>query len=97
MGGLIGFLINHKNILMSRRSLNNYQKKFKFFPVKRIELFLHQKVKLIIANAEAVKRNIIEEGAPKNKVKVIYNGFINPKNKKKESINNFKKKLGLKK
>ncbi len=42
------------------------------------------------------KRNIIKEGAPKNKVKVIYNGFINPKNKKKDSINNFKK-LGIEK
>ena len=97
MGGFAGFLNNHQNIIMSRRSLNYYQRKFRFFPIKRIELFLHKKIKLIIANANAVKKNLIDEGASKDKIKVIYNGFIRPKDKHKGSIKNFKKKLGLNK
>ena len=42
MGGFIGLLNKNKNIIMSRRSLNNYQKKWKLFPVRKIENFLHQ-------------------------------------------------------
>ena len=78
MGGFIGLLNKNKNIIMSRRSLNNYQKKWKLFPVRKIENFLHKRVKLIIANAVAVKKNLIEEGASK-KIKVIFNGFVRPK------------------
>ena len=96
VGGIIGVFINHQNIIMSRRSLNNYQQKFKLFPIKKIEVFLHKRIKLIIANAKAVKKNIIDEGAPKNKVKVIHNGFVKPKPQKEKSSNSLKKKLGIK-
>ena len=97
MGGLVGFFNNHQNIIMSRRSLNHYQRKFRFFPIKRIELFLHKKIKLIIANAHAVKKDLIEEGAPKEKLRVIYNGFINTKYKQKESRGKLKESLAIKK
>ena len=96
MGGLIGILNNHQNIIMSRRSLNDYQKRFKFFPVRRIELFLHKKIKLIIANSNAVKKNLIDEGAPKEKLRVIYNGFINTKYNHKESRAKLKESLAIK-
>ena len=88
-------LVKHQNIIMSRRSLNNYQNKFKFIPIKKIESFLHKKTKVILVNSEAVKKNIIDEGVPANKTKIIYNGFIKPKEDLKESKNNFKKKLGI--
>ena len=97
MGGVIGILLKHQNIVMSRRSLNNYHNNFNFFPVKKIEKFLHKRIKLIIANANAVKKNIIEEDVNKEKVKVIYNGFVKPKTIPNESLNEFKKKLGVKK
>ena len=97
MGGFIGLLNKNKNIIMSRRSLNNYQKKWKLFPVRKIENFLHKRVKLIIANAVAVKKNLIEEGASKKKIKVIFNGFVRPKPTRKETFTNLKKKLGIKK
>ncbi len=96
-GGLIGILNNHQNIIMSRRSLNHYQNKFKFLPLRKIELFLHNKIKLIIANAIAVRKNLIDEGAPKCKIKVIYNGFVNTNDKQKESRDKFKEVLGIKK
>ena len=97
MGGVIGILLKHQNIIMSRRSLNNYHNNFKFFPVKKIEKFLHKRIKLIITNANAVKKNIIEEDVNREKVKVIYNGFVKPKTSASESLNEFKKKLGVKK
>ena len=68
---------------MSRRSLNNYQNKFKFIPIKKIESFLHKKIKIILVNSEAVKKNIIDEGASANKTKIIYNGFIKPEERSK--------------
>ena len=71
MGGFIGLLTKNQNIIMSRRSLNNYQKKFKFFPVRKIENFLHKRIRLIIANASAVKRNLIDEGASDKKIKLF--------------------------
>ncbi len=97
IGGFIGFFVNHRNIIMSRRSLNYYQHNFKLLPVKKLELFLHKKIKLIIANAKAVKKNLINEGAPEEKVKLIYNGFIKPKKEIGISPDNLKKKLGIKK
>ena len=96
MGGLIGLLNKNQNIIMSRRSLNHYQNKFKFIPLRKIELFLHNKIKLIIANANAVKKNLIEEGASKKKINVIFNGFVRPKPTRKETFTNLKK-LGIKK
>ena len=97
VGGLIGYFLNHPNIIMSRRSMNNYQKKFKFLPIRKIEMFLHKKIKLIITNAKAVRQNIISEGAPKNKVKVIYNGFIKNNTNFKASPYGFKQNLGIEK
>ena len=97
MGGFIGLFTKNENIIMSRRSLNNYQKKFKFFPISRIENFLHERISLIITNASAVKRNLIEEGASDKKIKVIFNGFIKPKSAQNETVAILKKKLGIKK
>ena len=97
MGGFIGLLTKNQNIIMSRRSLNNYQKKFKFFPVRKIENFLHKRIRLIIANASAVKRNLIDEGASDKKIIIIRNGFIKPKAIQNETSTILKKKLGIKK
>ena len=76
---------------MSRRSLNNYQQNFKLIPIKKIELFLHKRIKFIIVNARAVRENIINEGAPEKIVKLIYNGFIKPENEQNVLPDNFKK------
>ncbi len=95
IGGFIGLLTNNQNIIMSRRSLNNYQKKFPFINIRKIESFLHKRIRLIIANANAVKRNLIKEGAPEKKIKVICNGFIKPKSAKNETHAILKNKLGI--
>ena len=61
---------------MSRRSLNLYQEKYKFIPVKKIEKFLHKHSKFIIGNSKAVYNDLIQEGVDRNKLKTIYNGVI---------------------
>ena len=45
----------------------------------------------------AVKKNLIDEGASKDKIKVIYNGFIRQRISIKDRLKIFKKKLGLNK
>lgn len=93
-GGIIGLLLNHKNVIMSRRSLNAYQKKYKIIPLRKIEEFLHKYSKIILANSKAVYSELIEEGVKKEKLKLIYNGVILTK-KKKFDMRNIKKELGL--
>ena len=75
-GGLIGWILKKKNVLMSRRSLNNYQKKYKFIPISRIEKFLHSKVKYALGNSKAVISQLEKEGVMKHKLKLIYNGVL---------------------
>ena len=58
---------------MSRRSLNNYQKKY-FFS-KEIESFCHKKMDLIISNSTEVKNQLInDEKVNKKKCITIHNG-----------------------
>ena len=60
-------------LIMSRRSLNLYQKNFPLS--KTIEKFLHKKVDKILVNSKAVKNQLInKENVSKNKIKIIYNG-----------------------
>ena len=70
-------------LLMSRRSLNIYQKKF---PLSRaIEKILHKRIDKILVNSKAVKNQLInQENVNKNKIKIIYNGV---RTKKKVTIN----------
>ena len=90
MGGVIGILLKHQNIIMSRRSLNNYHNNFNFFPVKKIRKFSIKGLNLLLQTQTQLK-NIIEEDVNKEKVKVIYNGFVKPKTIPNESLNEFKK------
>tara|TARA_B100000035_G_scaffold258318_1_gene228617 strand:- start:12582 stop:13745 length:1164 start_codon:yes stop_codon:yes gene_type:complete len=93
-GGIIGLLLNHKNVIMSRRSLNAYQRKYKIIPLRKVEEFLHKYSKIILANSKAVYSELIEEGVKKEKLKLIYNGVILRK-KKRFNMRNIKKELGL--
>lgn len=89
---VLGF---EKKLIMSRRSLNNYQKKFRI-PIRMIESYFHKFTKLILTNSEVVKKQVIEEGVDENKIKVIYNGIIAGKRKlNKTQISNFKSNLNI--
>ena len=75
IGGLISVLLK-KKIIMSRRSLNNYQKKNKLFKI--IEPFLHKKCTKIFVNSNSIKTQLIkEENVEKEKIELIYNGVKN--------------------
>jgi glycosyltransferase involved in cell wall biosynthesis len=62
---------------MSRRSLNNYQKKL---PGSRcLESLLHRRVTALFGNSEAVINQLVEEGADPKKTNLIYNGVDSEK------------------
>lgn len=87
IGGFTSFFFRNINFIMSRRSMNFYQKKHRFVRFIEKEI-LHKKMKLITANSIAIKNQLIsEEGVPSNKIKVI-NNFVEIPNLKKISKKN---------
>lgn len=60
--------------VMSRRSQNTYMKGRPW--IRFLELFLHKRMDIILGNSQSVVEQLIkEEGAPKSRVKLIYNGI----------------------
>ena len=60
--------------VMFRRSLNHYQKKRPF--VSRFERWLHKTPLAIVGNSQAVINQLAdEEGVPRAKIRLIYNGI----------------------
>lgn len=94
-GAAVKILGLEKKLIMSRRSLNNYQKQFRI-PVRKIESYLHKFTRLILTNSDVVKKQVIQEGADKNKIKVIYNGITaNNRKLNKTQISNVKDDLNI--
>ena len=58
--------------LMSRRSLSDYQRRWPL--VARLAGQLHRRMDAVIGNSQAVVRDLIEEGIPRSKIRLIYNG-----------------------
>jgi glycosyltransferase involved in cell wall biosynthesis len=59
--------------IMSRRSLSLYQENWPM--AARIERRLHAKMDAVIGNSRAVVRDLVGEGIPEAKVRLIYNGI----------------------
>jgi glycosyltransferase involved in cell wall biosynthesis len=59
--------------IMSRRSLSDYQRNWPL--VAKLERRLHTNMDAVIGNSRAVVRQLIEEGIPETKVRLIYNGI----------------------
>ncbi|MEM7070358.1 MAG: glycosyltransferase [Pseudomonadota bacterium] len=79
IGGFIGFLCRQKNMVMSRRSLNFYQTKTSL-PIRSIEIWLHKKMRAIIANSKKTITQLHEEEeVPLKKLHLHYNGLDLPK------------------
>jgi glycosyltransferase involved in cell wall biosynthesis len=72
LGGLAAVLARHPNAVMSRRSLNDYQVAHP--RASGVERFLHGRMRLLIANANAVRAQLIDEGAPPGRTLVLYSG-----------------------
>jgi glycosyltransferase involved in cell wall biosynthesis len=72
IGGLTSLVARQPNVVMSRRSLNNYQIGH---PVAaQVERFLHRRMRILTANASASLSELIEEGAPPERTILVQNG-----------------------
>lgn len=72
IAGILTYFSNKKKI-MSRRSLNNYHKKYLFLS-KFVERFLHKRMDVILVNSSAIKEQLINsEGVPSSKISIIPN------------------------
>lgn len=74
IGGPIALLLRLHKKVMWRRSLNHYQKTMR--PIlRRIEWWLHGHMNAIIGNSQrVVDQLVLEEGAPRDRTFLIYNG-----------------------
>jgi glycosyltransferase involved in cell wall biosynthesis len=61
---------------MSRRSLSDYQQDWPL--ASRIERQLHRMMDVLIGNSQAVVRDLLREGVPSSKIRLIYNGVSVP-------------------
>jgi glycosyltransferase involved in cell wall biosynthesis len=76
LGGWASLLAPRATLLMSRRSLNRYQRKY---PGSRwLERMLHRRMRLLLANSEAVREELLNEGVGPERVRVVYNGVMAP-------------------
>lgn len=72
VGGLCARAVGCRNLVMSRRSLNNYQTRR---PVLlHLERYLHRYMTRIVGNSRAVTAELLAEGVPEAKLRLIYNG-----------------------
>ena len=73
IGSLCTLAAGRKHIrVMSRRSLNRYQRKYAL--VSGLERALHRRMSAICGNSKAVISELVEEGAPQERVVLVYNG-----------------------
>jgi glycosyltransferase involved in cell wall biosynthesis len=72
IGGLCALLAGQKRMIMSRRSLAHYQERHPL--LSKVERFLHPRMSVIIANSEAIRRDLVRERAPNKRLWVIRNG-----------------------
>jgi len=74
LGGLSSLLVGQKNLIMSRRSLNNYQNKYPL--LAKLEHWLHTKMRIIIANNQSTIDQLATlEKVDPQKLRLIYNGL----------------------
>lgn len=73
LGAPLARLTRTPIVLMSRRSLNNYQRNRLL--VRRLECFWHKRMTAVIGNSQRVVAQLIdEEAAPRERTVCIYNG-----------------------
>ena len=86
---MLANIFYQKPLVMSRRSLNDYQKKHPF--LAKLECFSHHFISFALGNSQAVVNQLLEEGIPKGKIKLIYNGIDTTAYQKKETGNKTEK------
>jgi len=76
VGGLVSFCAPVRHRVMSRRSLNTYQRNHPY--ASRIERWLHTKMDAVLGNSMAVVRQLHDEGIASEHLALIYNGIVPP-------------------
>lgn len=72
LGGLCSVLAPRCRRIMSRRSLNDYQRKWP--GVRTLERWLHARMDAVLANSSAVAQELAGEGVAPSRLAVLYNG-----------------------
>jgi glycosyltransferase involved in cell wall biosynthesis len=72
IGAPVSLLAGIRCRVMSRRSLNLYQNKRPM--LHRIEKMLHRTLSSALGNSKAIVRELVDEGIPPPRVRLIYNG-----------------------
>ena len=67
------FLQTKSPLIMSRRSLNNYQKRRKILSF--FERVFHKNLTAALVNSNAIAMQLVEEGVKSERIKLIYNGI----------------------
>ena len=93
IGGFISILSRRDIMVMSRRCLNNYQKRKPVF--KPLERWLHKYMTGFLCNSNSIKQQLIEEGIPKHKIGVIYNGISERESDSRSNISHIKSKYHI--
>ena len=73
LGANLGRLLGANSVIMSRRSRNHYQLRHPF--ASSVERRMHRNVDALIGNSRAVVQDLLDEGAPPERVQLIYNGI----------------------
>lgn len=74
LGGLCALTRRKHRLVMSRRSLNDYQARYPYLAF--VERWLHRRMTTILGNSRAIIEQLIgEEAVPPHKVHLIYNGI----------------------
>ncbi len=80
ISGLFAYIFPNIKFIMTRRSLNFYQKKIPFVRFFESKI-LHKKMKYILVNSKAIKKQLLElENVPDEQIKLIYNSVKIKKN-----------------
>lgn len=73
LGGSVALALGARLTLMSRRSRNHYQSRH---PVAAwAERRLHKRMDALLGNSRSVVQDLLNEGAPPDRVRLIYNGI----------------------
>ncbi len=72
-GANLGLLLGANSVIMSRRSRNHYQSRHHV--AASVERRLHRHMDALIGNSRAVVQDLLDEGAPPERVRLIYNGI----------------------
>lgn len=73
VGGVCALLAGRPIRVMSRRSLSTYQRQHRL--LAQLERWLHPRMSAVVANSRAVLADLAAEGAPPERIGLIYNGI----------------------